>query len=154
MKLEPLFYAKENKLFKIDDNSQFDCSSLKKFELPWSQIEFEEDKYNEECLAQLRDDLKKLEIHNEFAVIVPKVDKAFDSQEQKEAFINTFNHCARRIKDCISVAGFELAPELCAQGFAEDSISSDFMNTLAIKHAQYVYFVSQTSEVPGTIVKY
>ena len=67
-----------------------------------------------------------------------------DTPEQEEAFTNAFNHTARRVKDCVSVAGFELAPEL--------KDKQAFMDTLAIKHAQYVYFTKKENPLSDDIV--
>ena len=55
MKLEPLFIAKENKLYKIEDNSLFDVKNLKTYEVKWSELELAEESYNEELLANLRE---------------------------------------------------------------------------------------------------
>ncbi|MCR4578728.1 MAG: hypothetical protein K5681_00110 [Treponema sp.] len=146
MKLDPVFYVKENKLFKIADNSAVDPASLKRIEIKWSTVEIEEDSYNEEYLAQLREELKSLENEGQFAILVPIVDKSLEKAEETEAFINTFNHTARRVKDCISVAGYELPAEL-------KDIQS-FMDTIAIKHAQYVYFSKEKNTSNGSIVLY
>ena len=150
MKLDPIFTVKENKLYKISDNSAVDTESLKKIEIKWSQVELAEESYNEEYLAQLREELKALDEAGTFAVLVPVVDKPLDSAEQIEAFINTYNHTARRVKDCVSVAGFVLPEEITTKGFSEGTPAADFMETLAIKHAQYVYF-SKNSDSPENI---
>ena len=145
MKLDPIFTIKNNILYKIDDNSQVATSTLKQIEIKWSTVEISDEAYNEEYLAQLREDLKSMEEAGTFAVIVPVVDKPLESPEQTEAFINTFNHTARRVKDCESVAGFVLPEEIASKGFAAGSPAQDFMETLAIKHAQFVYFVKADS---------
>ena len=146
MKLDPLFTVKNKKLYKIADGSEVDTSTLKRIEIPWTTVEMEDEIYNEEFLALLRDQLKKMEDAGIFAVLVPLADKALDTPEQEEAFINAFNHTARRIKDCISVAGFELAPQL--------KDKQAFMDTLAIKHAQYVYFTKAENPLSDNIVVY
>ena len=146
MKLEPLFYAKENKLYKIADNSPVDTASLKRIEIKWSTVEIEEESYNEEYLANLRDQLKSYDESGIFAVLVPLVDKPLESPEQSELFIAAFNHTARRVKDCISVVGFELPNEL--------KDKDGFMDTLAIKHAQYLYFSKDSQTTNGSIVLY
>ena len=155
MKLDPIFTIKNNILYKIDDNSQVATSTLKQIEIKWSTVEISDEAYNEEYLAQLREDLKAMEEAGTFAVLVPVVDKPLESPEQVEAFINTFNHTARRVKDCESVAGFVLPEEIAAKGFDAGSPAQDFMDTLAIKHAQYVYFVKADSAskngLPGNI---
>ena len=154
MKLDPIFTVKENKLYKIADDTEFNVASIKKIEVLWSQVELEPESYNEEFLANLRDELKAMEVKECFAIIVPKVDKTLENAEQTELFINAFNHCARRIKDCTSVAGFELPSEITKNGFAEDSDAQNFIDALTKKHAQYVYFTTATEAVPATIVKY
>lgn len=146
MKLDPVFTVKENKLYKIADNSPVDPNSLKRVEIPWTTVEMEEESYNEEFLALLRDQLKHMEFTGQFAILVPVVDKELNTPEQEELFINAFNHTARRVKDCVSVAGFELPVEL--------KNPQTFIDTLAIKHAQYVYFSKQTNLASDTIVKY
>jgi hypothetical protein len=146
MKLEPLFYVKENKLYKLADNSLVDTASLKRIEIKWTTVELEDECYNEDYLAKLRDELKSYDDAGIFAVLVPLVDKPLETMEQSEAFISAFNHTARRVKDCVSVAGFELPSEL--------KNPQDFIDTLAIKHAQYVYFSKDTNTANGSIVIY
>ena len=142
MKLDPIFTIKNNTLYKIDDNSQVAPSTLKQIQIKWSTVELAEESYNEDFLAKLRDELKSMEEAGTFTVLVPVADKPLESPEQTEAFINTFNHTARRVKDCESVTGFVLPEEIASKGFAAGSPAQDFMETLAIKHAQYVYFVN------------
>ena len=151
MKLEPIFTVKENKLYKISDNSAVDTASLKKIEIKWSQVELAEESYNEEYLASLREELKTMDDAGTFALLVPIVDKPLENADQLELFINAFNHTARRVKDCVSVVGFILPEEITAKGFGESSPAADFMETLAIKHAQYVYF-SKKTDSPDNIV--
>jgi len=146
MKLDPIFTVKNKKLYKIADGSEVDTSTLKRVSIPWSTVEIEEESYNEEFLALLREQLKQLEATGTYAVLVPVADKPLDTPEQEEAFINAFNHTARRVKDCESVAGMELAPQL------KDKQS--FMDTLAVKHAQYVYFTTAENPLSDDIVVY
>ena len=146
MKLDPIFTVKENKLYKIADNSQVDAASLRRIEIPWSTVEMEDEIYNEDFLAVLRDQLKQMETAGTFAILVPIVDKPLTNDEQTEYFINAYNHTARRVKDCESVAGFELPVEL------KDTAA--FIEKLAIKHAQYVYFSKAENVTDGSIVKY
>ena len=146
MKLDPIFTVKNSILYKIDNNSPVDPSTLKQIQIKWSAVELAEESYNEEYLAQLREDLKSMEEAGSFAVLVPVVDKPLENAEQVEAFINTFNHTARRVKDCVSVAGLELVPQL--------KDKQAFMDTLAIKHAQYVYFTKAENPLSDDIVVY
>ena len=153
MKLDPIFYVKQNKLYKLADNAEIDISTLQRIEIKWTQVELEDEAYNEEYLATLREQLKAMEEAGKFAVLVPVIDKPLETPEQTELFINAYNHTARRVKDCVSVAGFELPQILTAHGFKEGSAAADFMETLAIKHAQYVYF-SKATDAPENIVIY
>lgn len=146
MKLDPIFTVKNKKLYKIDDNSEVDTSTLKRIDIPWTSVELEDGIYNEEFLAQLRDQLKKMEESGLFAVLVPLADKPLETAEEEEAFINAYNHTARRVKDCTSVAGMELVPQL--------KDKQAFMDTLAIKHAQYVYFTRTENPLSDDIVLY
>ena len=153
MKLDPIFTVKQNKLYKIADGTNIDTSSLKRIEIKWSTVELADEQYNEEYLADLREQLKAMDEYQTFAVLVPVADKPLETPEQTELFINAFNHTARRVKDCVSVAGFELCKELTAGGFESGSPAASFMETLAIKHAQYVYFV-KAAQAPENIVTY
>jgi hypothetical protein len=146
MKLDPIFTVKNKKLYKIADGSEVDTSTLKRIDIPWSTVELEDEAYNEEYLAGLRDQLKAMEAAGFFAVLVPVVDKALETPEQEELFINAYNHTARRVKDCESVAGFELPAQL--------KDKQAFMETLAIKHVQYVYFTKAENPLSDDIVVY
>lgn len=167
MKLEALFTVKNNELYFIQAQNQQDNSKINldkadlpeitadkltflnkpfcKITIPWSKIEIEEELYNEVFLADLRDFLKTLDDKNQFAIISPLVDKEMTTLEQMELFTNAFNHTARRIKDCISVAGMELPKDLLKDGFNADSPCQIFMEVLAKKHEQYVYFANKAS---------
>ena len=146
MKLDPVFTVKNKKLYKIADNSEVDTSTLRRIEIPWSTVEIEDGIYNEEFLAQLRDQLKQMEETGIFAVLVPVADKPMETPEQEEAFTTAFNHTARRVKDCISVAGMELVPQL--------SDKQAFIDVLSVKHAQYVYFTTAENPLSDNIVIY
>lgn len=146
MKLDPVFTVKENKLYKIADNSEVDTKTLRQIEIPWTTVEMEDEIYNEEFLAVLRDQLKQMEAAGVYAVLIPIVDKPLENDTQVEYFINAFNHTARRVKDCESVAGFELPAELKSPAL--------FIEKLAVKHAQYVYFTKNCNIADTSIVKY
>lgn len=146
MKLEPVFFVKQNKLYKIDDNSPVDTEQLQKIEILWSKIELEDEIYNEEFLASLRDELKSLEVSRKFVILVPVIDKPLENSEQIESFTNACNHTARRVKDCISVAGFEIPAEITDY--------QNFIEVLSKKHAQYVYFSHNKEIGDSSIVVY
>ena len=167
MKLDSLFKVQENKLYKIADNSYVDLSCIKtlaaenavqtedyfiRLEVKWSSVELADEEYNEEFLANLRDFLKNKEEAKRFAVITPVIDRPLSNPDQQELFINAFNHTARRIKDCVSVAGMELPLEMAETG--TEQFALDFMEKLAIKHAQYVYFSKSEKLQNSAIVKY
>lgn len=143
MKLDSVFYVKNNNLYKIADNSLVETENLKKIDVSWTTVEIQDELYNEEFLAKLREKLKSFDLQNIYVIIIPKVDKELKTQEQAQSFINAFNHTARRIKDCVCVAGFALPSEIVKNGFGEDSFAKNFIETLNIKHSQYVYFVSK-----------
>jgi hypothetical protein len=158
MKLEPLFFIKQNNLYKIQTQEKVELSKFQtisyqeftqnplsnefvKIDINWSAIELEDEVYNEELLAQLRDNLKKLDENNHFAIINPIADKQISSYDDADLFINACNHMARRIKDCESVIGLELPDQIFAQEAA-----ADFMDTLSKKHANYVFFANNSNE--------
>lgn len=148
MKLEALFKSEKNKLYTIEGNevaltglpvvAASDCNSsfavpeniFCVVETPWEFVGKDEENYNEEGLASLRDWLKLLEENKKFAIIKPVSEEALSAAE-KEALTASMKHCARRIKDCVSVAGFFI-PSAADTSF--------FMEELSQKHAQYVYF--------------
>ncbi len=152
MKLEKRFSSSNNKLYFLDgkevsiakDNvlNATDCVDaanvpdnvfdIYMINTQWSLVGTDESSYNEEFLASFRDYLKALEEKGGWAVIVPVADKTV-SEADKEQFVQSFKHCARRIKDCISVAGFAVPAE---------ADSSYFMEELSAKHAHYVFFSS------------
>ena len=149
MKLDPLFTIKNNRLYRIADDKETDLNAIKRIELPWSILELEPENYNEEYLAKLRDDLKDMEEKEEFAVIVPVADRTIgepESGNDEEAFIAAYNHAARRIKDCVSVIGFEIPEEIENQ--------SDFIDILSKKHGHYIYFTKANNTMPDRIISY
>lgn len=158
MKLEPLFFIKQNNLYKIQTQEKVELSNFQtisyqeftqnplsnefiKIDINWSAIELDDEVYNEELLAQLRDNLKKLDENNHFVIINPIVDKQISSYDDADLFINACNHMARRIKDCESLIGLELPDQIFAQEAA-----ADFMDTLSKKHANYVFFANNSNE--------
>lgn len=134
MKLEKLFEVKNNRLYRIGGEEVATAGMAKR--VTWSQVEPNADEYDEAFLAALRDELKNLEAQKKFVYI----DAVFDKDGTPEQFTAAMKHCARRIKDCVSVAGFAIPEQLAAGGFAEGAAAANFMLEISQKHAQYVYF--------------
>lgn len=161
MKLDPVFSVKDNSLYFVDgkpvlfsdsarkemDMKEFielaDLSAADFFvvKVNHSEIELDDDVYNEEILASFREKLLVCDEQNKYVVIHPVSDKDLSSAVNLESFNNTFNHTARRVKDCVSVAGFILPENLLSAGEKLSAVN-DFMAVIAKKHAQYVYFAS------------
>ncbi len=155
MKLEKQFKSENNKLYFLDgkefdakNNFELDSSECLKddflknsnlsespkilcIKIAWSQIGLDEENYDESFLAKLRDFLKSLEDKKIYAFILPFADKIPNSQSEKENFIASFKHCARRIKDCKSVVGFAI-PDCVNQ--------NTFIEELLKKHEHYIFF--------------
>ena len=138
MKLEKIFEAKEKRLFRIGGDAVDTKNMAEK--VRWSDVEPQPEAYDEAFLAALRDRLKAAEAVGKYAFIEPVYDRADGSVEQ---FTAAMKHCARRIKDCASVAGFALPAELLQGGFGPDSAAASYMAALSEKHAQYVYFCAR-----------
>lgn len=152
MKLEALFKSEKNTLLTIDGR-EINTKELPVFaadslngtaaipqtefcivETQWSFVGKDEESYNEEGLASLRDWLKLLEENKKFAIIKPLSETGLDSA-QRESLTASMKHCARRIKDCVSVAGFAV-PSECSSS----TDASLFIEELSQKHAQYIFF--------------
>ncbi|MCR5219076.1 hypothetical protein [Treponema sp.] len=148
MKLEKLFDSENNTLIekngnKIDlsgcpvidavelCNEKYGNEKFSAVKIKWSYIGFDEESYNEEFLALLRDKLKDFEEDSKYVFIIPEADAECSSNDKMEAFAAGMNHCARRIKDCASVIGFAIPDNLNA---------ADFMELLLKKHQHYVFF--------------
>lgn len=148
MKLDPQFKSQSNKLFFLSGTefnakeslnvssenlaaSNFEASKLLCISVLWSQIGFDEENYNENFLASLRDNLKSFEEKKIYAFILPVADKIPESELEKENFTASFKHCARRIKDCTSVVGFAVPDCINQQNFIEE---------LSAKHKHYIFF--------------
>lgn len=144
MKLEAKFYAQNNRLYFLD-GKELDATkhievtaceisekctnpdTLYGIRVSYSEVGEDEDSYNEDFLARLRDDLKTLEEKNVFAFIIPC---GTDKDRHKDDFTFSMKHCARRIKDCESVIGFA-RPDLNADFFTEE---------VSAKHKHYIFF--------------
>ncbi|MBO4319104.1 MAG: hypothetical protein J5857_01385 [Treponema sp.] len=164
MKLEALFTSKDNSLFTVEGESvslnaenkitaqensitlpQANDSPLFIY-VPWTLVGLDEESYNEAFLANLRDSLKLMEEKKQFAIIVPAADSAADSPDKKEAFTASMKHCARRIKDCVSVIGFAIPLEADSEYFCDE---------LSQKHSHYVFFSRDENVLSNkSIVRY
>ena len=131
MKLERLFEVKDQKLYTLSG----DAVSLegKAFPVKWSDVEAGAEEYNEDFLAKLRDELKSLEEKGEF------IEPVFDKHADYEQFTAAMKHCARRVKDCVSVIGFAIPSEIFEQ-------RAFYMKELSAKHAQYCFFCKKSAE--------
>lgn len=140
MKIEAKFTAKNNKLYRISNDSEISLdspfyieakpetfsagisaivsepASLEKpkiifLTLSWKSVETSPEAYNEELLASLRDFLKTLEETEIYAVIAPATESSLKAEET-ESFTAAMKHSARRIKDCQNVIGFSIPEDL------------------------------------------
>lgn len=132
MKIEAKFYSENNELYFLD-GSKADLGSerIKAYSVNWTSVGLDEDSYNEEFLAKLREEFKALEEKGIYGYVVPQCDSPCDSAIEKENFTASMKHCARRIKDCENIVGFSIPPEVDADFFMEE---------LSAKHKHYIYF--------------
>ena len=128
MKLERLFEVKDSRLYSVGGAEVPVTPDMVKT-VKWSEVETSPESYDEAFLANLRDELKKLEDEKKFVVIEPVVDK----DDGFEPFTAAMCHTARRIKDCVSVIGFAV-PE----NFVNNAVS--YMEELSKKHLHYCFF--------------
>lgn len=139
MKLEKIFAVKDNRLYKIGGGEVSVDGMAKR--VAWSQVEPIPGEYDEAFLAALRDELKALDARGAFVYI----DAVYDRDGDAAQFAAAMKHCARRIKDCVSVAGFSVPERLADGGFADGSAASEYMRELSQKHGQYVYFCKKSA---------
>lgn len=100
-------------------------------DMPWECVGMDEDSYNEDFLAQTRDALKTLDESTTVVAINPVTQKIPQTPSEKESFVASMKHSARRIKDCKNVVGYVI-PDFVDQDF--------FMEELSAKHKHYVFF--------------
>ncbi len=165
MKFEPLFKSENNKLVNIESGDIYSTGNLhwvygenisaaclpdskKKVVavlIKWSAVELEPGAYNEEFLATLRDYLKTLENNGFYAFVVPETVRPLPDADAVQSYIDAMVHCARRIKDCVSVVGFAIPAELLKKDsdLGVNSYAQWFMNEMNVKHAHYVYFADK-----------
>ncbi len=102
-----------------------------------SDVSFGAEKYNESFLASLRERLKAAD--GARFVIAPAAEKPLSSTDDALEMTAAFKHCARRIKDCGNVAGFEIPGAFSALERAAD-LEEHFASELAEKHPNYVFY--------------
>jgi hypothetical protein len=127
MKLEKLFDVKDGKLYTMAGERV--SLEGKAFPVKWSDVEEGEGEYSENFLANLREQLKALEEKGEFVFIEP----VFDKSASPEQFTAAMKHCARRIKDCVSVIGFSIPEEVL-------DLRDSYIEEMSAKHAHYCFF--------------
>ncbi|MBQ0038857.1 MAG: hypothetical protein KBS64_00325 [Treponema sp.] len=148
MKIEAKFYSENNSLFFLDGSkAEPNTDQVAAIQVKWSDVGMDEDSYNEEYLANLRDQLKALEEKGTYGFVVPVCDADCDSAEKQEAFTASMKHCARRIKDCENIVGFAVPGQVDC-GY--------YMEELSAKHKHYIYFTDNAELLKsnGNIVKY
>ncbi|MCR4823691.1 MAG: hypothetical protein K5873_12560 [Treponema sp.] len=133
MKLERLFEVKDGKLYKAG-GEPFSLEG-RAYPVKWSNVEAGAEEYNEDFLAKLRDELKAMEEKSSFVFIEP----VFDKDASCEQFTAAMKHCARRIKDCISVIGFAIPEEIYDK-------RAFYMEELSAKHSHYCFFCKKSGE--------
>lgn len=132
MKIEAKFYSEKNQLYFLDGSkAELNSEKIKAYDVKWTEVGLDEDSYNEEFLANLREQFKALEENGTYCFVVPVCDSACQTEEQKENLVAGFKHCARRIKDCENIIGFAIPSE---------ADSAYFMEELSAKHKHYIYF--------------
>ena len=144
MKLEKIFEVKDGRLYRIGGGEVSTDGMAER--VRWSDVEPESGVYDETFLAALRDELKACEAQGTFAYI----DAVFDRDGDAAQFTAAMKHCARRIKDCASVAGFSIPGQLADGGFGEGAAAATYMQELSQKHAHYVYFCKMPA--PGVVL--
>ena len=132
MKIEAKFYSEKNQLYFLDGSkAELNSEKIKAYDVKWTEVGLDEDSYNEEFLANVREQFKALEENGTYGFVVPVCDSACQTEEQKENLVASFKHCARRIKDCENIIGFAIPSE---------ADSAYFMEELSAKHKHYIYF--------------
>ena len=118
-------------------SGEIESGGIYRLSVALSDISFGAEKYNESFLASLREKLKTAE--NARFVIAPAAEKPLSSIDDALEMTAAFKHCARRIKDCENVVGFEIPSAFSGLERADD-LEKNFAEELAEKHPQYVFY--------------
>ena len=97
-------------------------------------------------------------VADEVAEVVKEVAETAEEVAETAVDAAVVEEAAEKVKDKVEDVAETIettAEEIAAKGFDAGSPAQDFMDTLAIKHAQYVYFVKADSAskngLPGNI---
>ncbi|MBR5965246.1 MAG: hypothetical protein IK015_03955 [Treponema sp.] len=112
---------------------------MQKIQVAYKDIVLPEGGPNEEYLASLRNQLKDLEAQGQDVMLVPDV-PAQNCKDVDAALEVTaaYKHCARRVKDCACVKGFEI-PAVFAGMERGGELADNFKSELLEKHPHYVF---------------
>ena len=148
MKFEAKFKAEKNKLYTLDGTPvaaegcriitarpgaalDLNDGEFAGLCVNWNDAGRDEDSYNEEFLAGLRDQLKELEERHIFVFIIPVAGSNEPGSAEEDAFIASFKH----VPECVDAA--------C------------FISELSAKHGHYIFFSkSDALLADGGIVRY
>lgn len=112
---------------------------MQKIQVAYKDIVLADSSANEEFLAGLRDRLKAMEPGGGELLLVPAVEpgdcKDVDAALQVTA---AYKHCARRIKDCACVKGFEI-PSVFKSMERGGELADNFKSELLEKHPHYIF---------------
>lgn len=112
---------------------------MQKIQVAYKDIALPEGGPNEEYLASLRNQLKDFEAQGQDVMLVPDV-PAQNCKDVDAALEVTaaYKHCARRVKDCACVKGFEI-PAVFAGMERGGELADNFKSELLEKHPHYVF---------------
>jgi len=112
---------------------------MNKIQVAYKDIVLADGSANEEYLAGLRNRLKELEAAGEQVMLEPQV-LPEDCKDIDAALSVTaaYKHCARRVKDCECVKGFEI-PAVFAGMERGGELADNFKSELLEKHPHYVF---------------
>jgi hypothetical protein len=112
--------------------------NLLHWKILWSDVEkTDEEEYDENYLAQLRDELKKLEEKNIWVIINWDFTRPEWGGDELINGIEAAKHTARRLKDCKKIIGFEICGESSVQ------LQAALADALTPKHKHYLYFAQK-----------
>jgi hypothetical protein len=113
---------------------QFSCEVLILSIKVLDVLTTEDEVYNEEYLAKLRQIFKVVQNHSVKVLFLPKIDKSIESKP--ELAIKSMKHTARRLKKFESIIGFVLPQEDC---FKNEKVRQEFISELSEKHEHYKF---------------